>query len=114
MRQYYYISVPKDKVAQEALEFNRATDEQLLEMKLNEEKFRLLDKADIFYLINDECNTVIDEYEEDSITELELLDKCIKLLDNFKADGELKELIDKLIELVKEARSRKTGIFFYF
>jgi hypothetical protein len=64
--------------------------------------------------INNLCGTLIDEYEDDNITQIEDLQRCkIIISDLIEGVAEKKILVD-FQKLVKEAIKRNTGLFFFF
>jgi hypothetical protein len=102
------IIVPKDEKAMEDLDYDIAEESQLITWNLTEEEYKKLVDSNIFELFNAQCDSLIDEYEDDKI----LYDK----LDGVKAyltnnnSYELKKLNEFVIEAIK----RKTAIHFYF
>lgn len=110
------ITVPKDKVVENALDFDEATPEQLIELQIKEEEFLFLYKNGIIEMINQEGNTNIDDFEDDSVTGKENLGKVIKAL-NLKdklSNNPQYHLIQTLSNLFIEAQDRNTGVYFYF
>lgn len=69
------ISVPKDKIAQRSLEFDEATEAQLIEISITEEEFLFMYKNGIIELINHAGNSSIDDYEHADVTEKKTLVK---------------------------------------
>lgn len=110
------IVVPKDKVAQELLDRNEANDQQLLELYLNDEEFYFLYKRGIFKLINQIADSIIDDYESDSVLENEKISKIIETLNSQKSSiaNSGSSIIQKIIDLFEEALKRGTGVHFYF
>lgn len=108
------ITVPKDKIAEKALDFDEATKEQLIELSITEEEFLFLYYNGIIELINQEGETNIDDFEDDSVTGKENLSKVIKAL-NLRVDLNVyDELIQNISNLFNEAIDRDTGVYFYF
>ena len=108
------ITVPKDKIAEKALDFEEATKEQLIELSITEEEFLFLYQNGIIELINQEGETNIDDFEDDSVTGKENLSKVIKAL-NLRVDLNVyDELIQNVSNLFNEAIDRDTGVYFYF
>ena len=110
------IAVPKDEDAMKALDFDQATDGQLSELFLNDEDFKKLWTIGLFDSINELTGTLIDEYEDDNITDMSKLKLVLEssLLDEAKYSSELSLIISRIKDLFKEAQERGTGIFFYF
>ncbi len=111
-KHFRYITVPKDKNAVEALDYDTATDEQLIEWKLTHDEFMELWNLQVFDKINSDCDTIIDDYENESITEKERLNQCFLVVNQFsnKGNGSVK----RFTEMVKTAIDLKTGLYFYF
>ncbi|ASZ09877.1 hypothetical protein KTO58_26550 [Chitinophaga pendula] len=106
-----YIVVPKNQEAMDALNYDNATPEQLIEIVLTDQEFQILSDKDFFQSINTIATVNIDIYEDDSIKDREELERVLKS-DIFKI-----EYIDKIKQiriLFEEALERATGVFFYF
>ena len=109
---FRYITVPKDKEALIALDYDTAKPEQLIEWKLTQDEFMELWNLKVFDKINSDCDTIIDDYEDESITEYEYLNQCFLVVNQFtnKGNGSVK----RFTEMVKTAIDLKTGLYFYF
>ncbi|MFX1705970.1 hypothetical protein PV783_18530 [Chitinophaga sp. CC14] len=105
------IVVPKNKDAEIALDYDRATPEQLIEMTLDETMFKELWEAGIFDRINNIAGVNIDIYEDEYIAEIEKLEKVLAS-DIFTAN--LIDSVKRIKSLFEEAVKRETGIYFYF
>lgn len=105
------IAVPKNQDAEIALNYDRATPEQLIEMTLDETMFKELWESGFFERINNIAGVNIDNYEDEHITELEKLGKVLAS-DIFTAN--VIDSIRQIRSLFEEAVTRKTGIYFYF
>lgn len=115
MRQRIII-VPKDKVAQEALDFDKATKEQLIELPIGEEEFLCMYNSGIIELINMKGNANIDDFEDDSVTgkvNLNMVINTLSLKESLGNNFQIR-LIQKLANLFREALERDTGVYFYF
>ena len=110
------ITVPKNKFAEQVLNFNQAQKEQLIELYLNDEEFEILYKKKLFELINQIAETNIDEYEDDSVSGKEKIGNVLTRLnlENYSLDDEYNKLIKKIINLFEEAFNRDTAIYFHF
>ncbi|WP_353160825.1 hypothetical protein [Myroides odoratus] len=102
------ISVPKDKEAESALDYNNAKPEQLVELTLTNEEFDMLWEEGIFSLINRISSSNIDDFEDEHITELDVISLVLKEL---KMCSVHSKNIVKMFELALEYR---TSIHFYF
>lgn len=102
------IVVPKDKEAEIALDYDLATPEQVVEIKLTHETFEKLWNEGIFALINKISNSNIDQFEDEHITDLNYIyNTCIELK---KTSDDLEDII-QMFEL---AITYNTSIHFYF
>jgi len=110
------IVVPKDKIAEEALDYDNADQEQLFEVFLDEAEFKDLWENDFFIAINVIAGSNIDDYEDEKIVELEVLRRVIKselfLGENYQAN--IRSKITDIRILFEEAEKRGTGVYFYF
>ena len=116
MKKQRTIIVPKDKNAENLLDFDNAKLEQLLELQLDESNFEKLHKEGIFDLINKISKTNIDDYENESIQDKDKIKKVIDELtvkENF-VSTELKENVIEIRKLFQEALERGVGVYFYF
>ena len=110
------ITVPKDKIAEKALDFDEATTEQLIELSIKEEDFLFMYQSGIIELINQEGGANIDDFEDDAVTGKENISKVIKALElksNLR-DHARHQLIQNVSSLFNEAFNRDTGVYFYF
>jgi len=110
------IAVPKDKKAEEALYFDVAKEEQLIELALSEEAFSFLDQSGIIDLINSDGDALIDDFEDDSVAGRENLNKVIEALSSkeFTGNSSQCQLVQSVLMLFKEAFNRNTGVYFFF
>lgn len=107
-----YITVPKDKDAEIALDYDTAKPEQLIEWELSQEEFVELWNLQIFDKINSTCDTIIDDYEDESITEPNSLYQCSIIINQTKNYGN--GSVKRFSEMVRTAIDLKTGLYFYF
>lgn len=110
------ITVPKDTDAQQALDLDTAISEQLIEMQLSEQDFLMLYSSGVFALINEVSGAIIDDHEDEHITnQIKIKDIIPKLVEKEESvDTELKGMIGDIRKLFEEALSRGTGVHFYF
>ena len=112
------ITVPKDERAAEALDFGVAKKGQLIELALSEEEFFFLDQHGIISLVNREGDSLIDDFEDASVTGVENLLKVMKMLSSKVKKVSKKrarcQLIQNLLTLFAEALGRNTGVYFFF
>lgn len=70
-----YIVTPKDKRAEELLDFNEAEDQDLIQLVLSESQFYQLDACGVFSDLNNMLGCLIDDFEDDAITSKQQLEK---------------------------------------
>lgn len=102
------ITVPKNKEAEIALDYDIATSKQLVELYLTNDEFERLWNLGIFTLINRIANCMIDDFEDEHITDLDLI---------FKTSNELKKILgesEEIIRMFELSLLYKTSIHFYF
>lgn len=110
-----YIVIPKDKAAAELLDYDKASDNDLIELALTEEQFNALSCHNVFSSLNEILGCNIDDFEDESITDERQLDMGLNYLNTINVTDEVaRKLLKKMMYLFQEARSRKTGVYFYF
>lgn len=116
MKRLRWITVPKTKEVEEALEYDKASRDDLLELILKEKDFIELWDAEIFSSINSLCNVIIDDFEEEEITNSLCIVKVIDFLTKkiLETDGNLNKNLMALRILFQEALGRNTGVYFFF
>lgn len=102
------IIVPKNKEAEIALDYDKANPDQLVELNLENDEFEKLWNTNIFALINKVANSNIDDFEDEHITDLNLIRLS---LNELKKISNSAEEINKMFEL---ALLYETSIHFYF
>ncbi|MEP0924818.1 hypothetical protein [Leptolyngbya sp. ST-U4] len=107
------ICVPLDCVAMQDLDFDCASETQILELKLTHLEFKKLWDIGVFAAINDSCSSLIDDFEDDSILGIENLYNCLKAVKLVTNRDGVQDLMSQLEDLVQEAINRKTGIYFF-
>jgi hypothetical protein len=108
------ITVPLNAKAQKSLDFDDVDDSQIIELLIDDDDFEMLFQKGIFDLINSSVQVNIDDYEDESITEAEALQKVTNALieESFKHSGN--KLLIHMIYLFSCALNRGTGVFFFF
>lgn len=110
-----YIVTPKDKRAEELLDFNEARDQDLIQLVLSESQFYQLDACGVFSDLNNILGCLIDDFEDEAITSKQQLEKGLKYLKNLRLkDDHIQVLMEEIICLFEEAVKRQTGVYFYF
>jgi hypothetical protein len=108
------IIVPKDKEAEDALEFDEAKEAQLIKLVLQDNEFYELHQNGIFELINSSANVNIDDFESEEVTDENQLSNVISDLMKKGVPENIKSKTEQIIFLFKEAIERRTGVYFYF
>lgn len=110
------ITVPKDILAQNRLNYDLSAPTELIELHLDVDTLSKLFAIGFFNSINQISNSIIDDFEDERIVENELLAKIINsnLFDKDKYDAILYNIVSQIKELFIEAHNRKTGIYFFF
>lgn len=108
------IIVPLDVDAMQRLEYDDCKHGDLIEMLLNEDEYKKLWSTGVFDVINNELDTNIDDYEDDSIigvNALYLVQGIILARKDIISDS---EVLDKLLSQVNLAIKMETGLFLFF
>ena len=79
MERMRYIRVPKDIKAMEDYEYGVQKDEQMEELILSESQYSVFYSLKVFHLINEECDVIIDDYEEEVLS-LEKIPLALKIV----------------------------------
>lgn len=103
------IIVPKTQKDQDALNFDQEGD--FIETELSQEQFLELWNSGVFDEVNALIGTLIDDYEDESVTDLSKIEMVINFFETKKSSNPNTESI---LELFKKARDLRTGVFFYF
>lgn len=107
-----YIRVPKNKKAMEDYGYGIQKEEQMEEMVLSEEQYSKLDEIGIFDIINEKCDIIIDEYEEE-VLELDKIPIALEAVTQLINDNKDEELV-RLKEMLNLAITYKTIVGFDF
>ncbi|MDM1045977.1 hypothetical protein HX004_08580 [Myroides sp. 1354] len=102
------ITVPKDQAAQDALNYDYAASEQLIELELTKEEFEELWNDDVFTAINRITGSNIDDFEDEHIMDLQVIEH---VWNELKTNQIAPTNILQMFEL---ALIHKTSIHFYF
>lgn len=107
-----YIRVPKDKKAMEDYDYGVQKEEQMEEMILSEEQYNKLHQTGVFDIINERCDIIIDEYEEE-VLELGKIPIAIEVVSQLINHNKNEDLV-KLKEILNLAMAYKTIVGFDF
>lgn len=102
------IIVPINKEAELKLDYDTASPNELIEIRLNESEFNILWKKGVFDLINQTCNSMIDNYEYEKINDLILIKNTYNQLNKTYSE------YNNIINIFRTALELKTSIHFYF
>lgn len=110
------IVVPKSLSAQEALDMGTASPEDLIEATLTADEFRMLWDSGVFGAINEAAKSLIDDYEDERITNPAALLAAMNTVRELQsgADNRLTNILGMLLSLFEEAAQRKTEVHFFF
>lgn len=107
-----YIRVPKDKKAMQDYDYGIQKEGQMEEMILSEEQYIKLDNTGVFDTINEKCNIIIDEYEEE-VLQSDKIPTAIGVVEKLMNDFQIEELV-KLYEMLNLAVTYNTIVGFDF
>ncbi len=106
------MTVPKDKDAENALDYDEATPEQLIEVYLVGGEFKELWDVGFFDALNEMTEAMIDDFESAQIVKKEHLEMVLNSeVFNMEVSG---DILDRLKHLFQEALERDTGVYFFF
>jgi hypothetical protein len=110
------IVVPKNAAAQAALLTDSASPEQLLEVTLSGEEFRVVWDSGVLEAINRVAHCLIDDFEDEHIEDPDALLLGLTVIDGYlaAANEPLATTLRAMRRLFEEAIERKTGVHFYF
>ncbi len=112
MKRDKYIRVPKDKKAMEDYDFGIQKEEQMEEMILSEEQYDKLSEVGVFDIINEKCDIIIDEYEEE-VLELSKIPIALEVVTQLINSNENEDLL-RLKEMLNLAVLYNTLVGFDF
>ncbi len=97
------------------MDYDKATDIDLIELVLTEQQYNTLNYHNVFSSLNEILGCSIEDFEDELITSDRQLEMGLNYLNAIDVSDEVaRKLLGKLIYLFQEARSRKTGVYFYF
>lgn len=107
-----FIRVPKDEKAMEDYDYGIQKQEQMEEMILSEEQYKVLDDIGVFDKINEKCDIIIDDYEEE-VLKLEKIPMALEVVNQLINSNSNEELV-KLKKMLDLAITHKTIVGFDF
>ena len=112
MERLRYIRVPKDKKAMEDYDYGVQKEEQMEELVLSEESFDKLWELGVFEQINEACDVLIDDYEEE-VLKLEKIPTALGVVTRLNEENKTEELI-RLRQMLIRAMENQTIVGFDF
>lgn len=106
------MTVPKDKEAEHALDYNEATPDQLIEIELTPTEYGELYWAGVFDAMNELTNAMIDDYEDAEIVKREELERVLN--SDIFSKNVANDKLAQIKILFQEALERGTGVYFFF
>lgn len=107
-----FIRVPKNKKAMEDYDFGILQNDQIVELVLSDEQYVLLDEIKVFEQINDQCDVIIDDYEEEVLS-LEKIPIALEVINSISNKTKNEDLTN-LKEMLELALRYKTLVGFDF
>lgn len=107
------ICTPLTVEAMRLLDIDECPDSSLESLSLSQEEYEKLLESGALEAINNSLGKIIDNYEDETISTAEELDKTLALLEEHLTP-ENASVIQKLIHLNALAIKNRTGLFFFF
>lgn len=110
------ICVPVNASAQQRLDYDECLEDDLISMDMDNETCYQLFELGVFNKINKMAGCIIDDFEDDRITDTGKLKTILNsgLFNENIYSPEINNLITKIKNLFDEALKRNTGVYFYF
>ncbi len=108
------ITVPKNKKVQELLEYDQADVQDLVEWNIDKDSYENLYKSGIFDLFNDELGLLIDDSEDEQITDTTILNDALNITHELMKSSKYQSDLNNLADFLTKAIEFNTGIYFYF
>jgi hypothetical protein len=108
------ITVPKNAEAERFLDLNKCPPDQLEEIALTQEQFDKLWSAGLFAEINKICGSLIDDYEDGSISTMNSISAVLELIQSKQWSEEVTDSVTKIEGLLEKAKEQNTSVHFYF
>lgn len=108
------IVVPKTEEAEKALDFDMAEDHQLSIVQIDNDQFYQLWDIGLFSNINHLVGVLIDDYENEKITNKNDIERIVIFLNNLAIPTGLATIIDEIKDVFIEAIKRNRGVYFFF
>ena len=108
------ISVPLSVDAMNRLDFNEVQPGDVREIELDRSQYEFAFESGLFDALNDQLGIMIDDYEDESIKDIQKLKLGVEIIGNAKINIKYASCFDELEQLFKLALEKQTGIFFFF
>lgn len=103
------ISVPLFFDAMHRLDIDENIEGDLFEIEISDNLFNEMYRQGFIHEINNICDCIIDEYEDEKITNVENIKKAREIARKY----EQIEGIDRVVEAMNKAIEKETGVFFF-
>lgn len=107
------ITVPKDLAASRRLDYDQASEDDLLEEQISYQEFQTLNTSGWIDEVNDCCDTLIDEYEDEKIASGPQLAQLALITKRFNMTHK-GEVFAKIQRSVDHAQRCGTEVHFFF
>ena len=108
------ITVPKSAGAGKLLDIDQCPADQLEEIVLPQEQFDKLWSVGLFKEINRICGSLIDDYEDQSISEMGAIQAVLEFVQSKQWGDDIDDSMKKIESLLVKAKEYKTSVNFYF
>ena len=108
------ISVPLSVDAMNRLDFNEVQPGDVEEIELDRSHYVFAFESGLFDALNDRLGIMIDDYEDESIKDIQKLKLGLEIIENTKINIEYAPFFEELERLFKLALEKQTGVFFFF
>jgi hypothetical protein len=113
---YYNIVAPRNKEGMRELDYGEISDENAVQIYLNDEQFKILWNSNVLSDINILADVNIDFAEDESIIDLTKVEKVLNsgLFEIMFKNEELNKIVADIKGVFLAALQHKTGVFFFF
>lgn len=109
-----YLSVPVDIPAMERLVYDKCSDDDLVEVVLNEHDYKKLWDTGVLDIINEKLNKNIDDYEDEVISGLDELNLAQAIINKSIDSSSSADILIVFSSQIDLAIKFNTGLFIYF
>jgi t-SNARE complex subunit (syntaxin) len=109
------VLVANDQAAMTAIDYDTERPDQIIKLELTADELDYLFTSGLVDEINEVCEAMIDDFEDDMITSHPKLRAGLTTLESYQnRNTRYSAFVGNLINLFKEALARDTAIYFYF